>query len=235
MPAILPDIHSVEIAIIEMTNAFRADNKLAPVKPNAALAAAAKSYAAFLAKSGLFSHTADGRESGERVTSVGYAWCQVAENLALAADSLGFESRALAKKAVEGWINSPGHRENMLGPHVTEIGVGVARAPDKDPKFISVELFARPKSLEYEFQISNASPESVSYSFGGESFEVKPHFAVTHTACNPSELTFDKMGAGARTRTLAMRYEAADGLVYTLMPDKASGLRIEIARMQKVN
>jgi hypothetical protein len=234
MPALLPDIPTVEIAIVEMTNAFRIENKLGDVKPNAALAAAARAYAAYLAKSGTLSHTADGREAGDRVKSAGYAWCQVGENLALHLDSRGFDSRALAKKSVEGWINSPHHRENMLAPHVTEIGVGVARAPDKDPKFISVQLFARPRSLEYEFQISNTSKESVTYSFGGETHEVKPSFAVTHTACSPSKLSFERMGAGARAKTLSMRYEAAGGLVYTLKADNATGVRVEIAPLQKV-
>ena len=42
MPAIVPDVPTVEIAIVEMTNAFRAENKLGEVKPNAVLAAAAK-------------------------------------------------------------------------------------------------------------------------------------------------------------------------------------------------
>jgi hypothetical protein len=235
MPAIIPDTPAVESAIVEFTNAYRQKNKLGAVKPNAELAAAARAYAAYLAKSGKFSHTADGREAGDRAQSAGYAWCQVAENLALNLDSRGFESRALAQKSVEGWINSPSHRENMLQPNVTEIGVGVARAPDKDPKFISVQLFARPKALEYEFQISNTSAARVAYTFGGEAHEIEPKYAITHTACSPGTIIFDKVGAGAQARAISMRYEAAGGLVYTLKPDKAQGLRVDVARMQKLD
>ncbi len=235
MPATIPDTPAVESAIVEFTNAYRERNKLGDVKPNAALAAAARAYAAYLAKSGTFSHTADGREAGDRVTSAGYDWCQVAENLAMHLDSRGFEARDLAKKSVEGWINSQGHRENLLAADVTEIGVGVARAPGKDPKFISVQLFARPKALQYEFQISNASKARVTYSFGGESHEIEPSYAITHTACNPGTLSFDKVVAGGQVRALSMRYEAAGGLVYTLKPDKAQGVRIDVARMQKLD
>ena len=63
-------------------------------------------------------------------------------------DSRGFETRALAGEAVQGWKNSPGHRDNLLLPTKTEIGVAVVRAPDKNPKFISVQLFGRPESPE---------------------------------------------------------------------------------------
>ena len=58
----LPDLPQTEIAIVEMTNAFRKDNKLAALKPNAALAAAARAFADYLGKSGKFAHEADGRQ-----------------------------------------------------------------------------------------------------------------------------------------------------------------------------
>jgi hypothetical protein len=230
MPALLPDTPTVEATIVDLTNAYRARQKLSALSPNATLTKAARAYAAYLAKSGQFSHTADGREAGDRVAAAGYTWCQVGENLALHIDSRGFESKALAEKSVTGWINSPGHRANMVAPYVTEIGVGVASAPGKDPKFISVQLFARPKSLQYEFQVSNTSQAAVSYSFGGETHEVKPHFAVTHTACAPSEISFDSYGGDAK---LAMRYQASDGLLYTLKPDAARGVRIDVTPLER--
>jgi uncharacterized protein YkwD len=235
MPAIIPDTPAVETAIIELTNAYRAKNKLGSVTPNAALTAAARAYAAYLAKSGAFSHEADGREAGDRTQAAGYDWCQVAENLAMHLDSRGFQARDLARKSVEGWINSEGHRKNLLAPGATEIGVGVAQAPDKDPKFISVQLFARPKSLEYEFQIANTSKARVTYTFGGEAHEIAPSFAITHTTCGPGTLSFDKAVTGGVTKAISMRYEAADGLVYTLKPDKAQGLSVDVARMQKLD
>ena len=50
----------------------------------------------------------------QRAEAQGYRYCTVAENLALNLDSRGFETRQLARKAVEGWKASPGHRANML-------------------------------------------------------------------------------------------------------------------------
>jgi len=221
----LPDIPAVETAVIEMTNAYRRQNKLGAVRANSTLARAARAYAAYLARSGAFSHTADGREVGDRISAAGYAWCTVGENLAMHLDSRGFESRDLAKKSVEGWINSPSHKANMLAPYVTEIGVGVVQAPDRDPKFISVQLFARPRSLEYTFQIANASSARVGYAFGGEDHEIAPRMAVTHTACQPGDITFEKVG----TRKISSRFEASDKTVYTLSGDSMQGLTVVLS------
>ena len=126
MPVITPDVPAVETAIVAMTNAFRLENKLGEVRPNAQLAQAARAYAAYLARTNAFSHTADGRQPADRVGETGYQYCQVAENLASTSTFAGFEAGLAA--AVEGWKNSPGHRRNMLTPHVTEIGVAVAQA-----------------------------------------------------------------------------------------------------------
>src|SRR6516225_3405417 len=111
--ATLPDLSQTEIAIVEMTNAFRKEHRLGEVKPNAALMAAARSLAAYLATTGTFGHEADGRSPAERAEAEGYHYCLISENLAMNLDSRGFESRALANAAVEGWRNSPSHRANM--------------------------------------------------------------------------------------------------------------------------
>ena len=110
----LPDLPQTEIAIVEMTNAFRKENKLGEVKPNAALSAAARAFAHYLAQTGKFAHEADGREPSDRAAEQGYRYCLLAENLALNLDSRGFESRKLAGDVLKGWKESPGHRANLL-------------------------------------------------------------------------------------------------------------------------
>ena len=157
----LPDIAKAEIAIVEITNDYRHKNNLGPVKPDTKLTNAARAYATYLAWTGKFAHDADGRQHSERARSAGYQFCYVAENLALNQSSVGFETRDLALRMVEGWINSPGHRRNLLAEHATDTAVAIARAPDKDPKFIAVQLFARPRSLAFKFQISNSTSAPV--------------------------------------------------------------------------
>ena len=130
MSVLTPDIPKVEMAIVEMTNAYRAKKSLAAVTVNPQLTNAARAYAQYLARTDKFSHEADGRQVSDRAKTAGYSYCSIAENLALNQDSRGFETRQLALQMVEGWLNSPGHLKNIVAPHATEIGVGVAKASD---------------------------------------------------------------------------------------------------------
>ena len=230
----LPDVDQVEIVIVDMTNDFRRKNSLAPVKPDTRLTNAARAFAGYLARTGTFAHDGDGRQPADRITDAGYQYCFIAENLALNQSSAGFETRDLARQMVEGWINSPGHRRNMLAEHATDIAVAIARAPDSDPKYIAVQLFARPRSLGYEFQISNATASIVQYNFGGKTHDVKPGLAVIHHACLPGPIRFEGAAASAKTGSPSGQYEAADGQLYTL--EKATtGYRVVVTRKERVN
>jgi hypothetical protein len=205
----MPDLPQVEIAIIEMTNAFRRENQLATVVPNARLTETARAYANYLAKSGKFSHTADGRGPADRTQAFGYRHCFVGENLALNLDSRGFQTRRLAFEAVDGWKKSPSHRANMLQGHVVEIGVGVVQAPDANPKFISVQLFGRPDTMAYNFRVENRAGVTVRYQFDKEVTEIQPNMLMTHQICHPTELTFELAPE-------PLRLPAQNGSTYTL-------------------
>ena len=78
----LPQIPVVERFVVEMTNTLREEKKLGEVHSNAQLKTAATAYADYLAKSKTFSHTADGRQAGDRISEAGYQWCTIGENLA---------------------------------------------------------------------------------------------------------------------------------------------------------
>jgi uncharacterized protein YkwD len=142
--ASLPDLPKAEIAIIQMTNAFRREQKLGTLSSNKQLAAAARAYAAYLAKSGALSHTADGRSMDARVREKGYRFCWLSENLSWRRDPKGYTTSALAGTVITGWKNSPGHRANMASPKVTQIGVGIARTAGPTPEFYSVQIMGRP-------------------------------------------------------------------------------------------
>lgn len=208
----LPDLPRTETAIVELTNEFRRQNSLPALKQNGALAAAAQAFATYLARTAKFAHEADGRKPAERARASGYHYCIVAENLALNQRSAGFRTRDLATEAIEGWKNSPPHRAAMLQPHVVDIGVGIARGPERDPKFISVQLFGRPDSLKYRFEIENRSGATVAYRFGENLLTVPTATRVTHTACTPSRVTFDVPSASSA-------YEPKDGTQFLLQRD----------------
>ena len=223
MPATL-DIPATETAIVEMTNAFRAEHEIARVTPNPLLAAAARAYAKVLAaRNGELSHTLAGTTPETRVKAAGYAYCQIGENLAMAYDGRGFSSGGYARLTLNGWKESPGHRRNLLLPEVTDIGVAIARSGASDPRYVAVQLFARPRALKYTFKIANRTTSGVAYTFAGEARKVLPRQIITHTSCAAGDISFKldpRSGVG--------RYEARDGQVYTLRPRQGGGVKVEV-------
>ena len=106
--------------VLELTNAERALAGVGPVALNPQLSQAAQSYSEVLASSGCFEHTCGPvPRFQDRVELAGYAgWRALAENIAA-----GYAS---PEAVVAGWMSSPGHRANMLGPEFSEMGVGLA-------------------------------------------------------------------------------------------------------------
>jgi Cysteine-rich secretory protein family len=224
-----PDLPKVEAAIVQLTNVFRKEQGLAAVQPNAILRKAADDFARYLARTNTFSHTADGRQPGDRAKAGGYEFCIVAENLASNLDSRGFESQQLARDAVEGWKNSPGHRKNMVQPHVTEIAVAVAKAPGEE-KYLSVQLFGRPASTRYEFTVKNASEVPVAYTFEERKFDVEGRRIITHTECVPGKLSFASAGSWLTKQTLTASFSVKAGAMYLIEP-AGGGQTVKIAEM----
>jgi hypothetical protein len=144
----------------------------------------------------------------------------IAENLALNQSSRGYETRALAAQAVDGWKKSPPHREAMLLPHVTEIGVGIAKASDRDPRFLSVQLFGRPESLKFTFKVENRADQPIRYGFSEKRHEVPSNAWVAHTACTPGALVVEGV---------ATEFKAAEGAVFRVSRDAAGPLRVEMS------
>jgi hypothetical protein len=220
----LPDQPQTEVAIVELTNAFRKASALQEVKPNQALTAAARAFAAYLAKTGKFAHEADGRKPEDRAQAQGYQYCLVAENLAWNLNSRGFESAQLAREVVEGWKESPGHRQNLLLRSATEIGVAVVRVPDRNPKFLSVQLFGRPESLKVTFSIQNRSGKAVPYTLGTETEVLQPRETVTHTDCDARPLSVDK-GDKAPPR-----FDPRDGDRFVIRPGAGRSIAVTVER-----
>ena len=215
-----PDVQQTEAAIVEMTNAFRKASALHAVKPDPALAAAARAFAEYLARTKKFAHDADGRQPAERAQTQGYRYCLVAENLAWNLNSRGFEARALAREMVEGWKTSPSHRENLLLPSATEIGVAVVRVPAKDPTFVSVQLFGRPETLKVTFTIQNLTGKAAYYSLGTDSDRIAPREKVTHTDCSLRQLSID------RGLSEPVRFDPRDGDRFVIRAGAGSGIEV---------
>ncbi len=225
------DTRDAERDIIDQTNAFRADNGLSSVVPNAILTAEARAFASFLAGAAVFSHTADGRTPSERAAVAGYRSCALAENIARIQGLQGERGRqgvtadSLADRFVTGWERSPGHRRNMLDADVTETGVGVVAAPGADI-FASVQVFGRPESMRYSFRIENLSGASVGYAFDGRAQRLDPRTSVMYTACASALLSFDPRVVRGADQPLRAEGDA----VYRLRSSPGGVILLEILR-----
>ena len=135
------------------------------------------------------SHEADGSSPSERVNKHDYSPCIVAENIAYEYNSAGFENDELARRFIEGWKKSPGHRKNMLDPDVLEAGMAVAQSKESG-KYYAVQVFGRPKSATIEFVIVNESDAKIDYRLDEEKLSLEPRYTRTHELCRASELRF---------------------------------------------
>jgi hemin uptake protein HemP len=223
----VPDLPAAESAIVEMTNEFRKGNNLAIVRIDPKLSSAARRYAEFLAASRLMSHTADGRRPVDRVKAAGYDACQTSENLAMFMDSRGFETRQLARKMVEGWKNSPGHRKNMLQSSVTDVGIAIAKARG-ELRYYSVQLFGRPESQKYRFEIQNRSNVDTSFTFSGKQQLLKQHYGIRLTACQRGTLSIKLPGGDSQA------FIPDDGSTYTLKRSRGGKLRILTGTLERL-
>ena len=182
------DLSQVEQRIIKLTNEFRAREQREPVRPNPELTAAAEYFAGYMARTGRYGHTADGKRPSQRAESHGYKYCLVSENIATQYNSAGFEAEALAKAFTQGWIESPGHRRNMLERSVVDTGVAVARGPGGT--YYAVQMFGRPESMQVRFKVSNRSKVQARYRLGDQTFSLPPRVTRTHQRCDTPELRF---------------------------------------------
>lgn len=103
--------------MIALINNERANVGVAPLSGQSQLGNAARGHSQDMACNGFFSHTgSDGSTFAVRITRVGYSYSAAAENIAA-----GYGDPA---SVVAGWMGSQGHKDNMLNPNYTEVGIG---------------------------------------------------------------------------------------------------------------
>lgn len=185
------NLATVEQNIVEQINEFRQSQGRSSVEVDRALQATAEDFARYMAETGRYGHGADGRTPAQRVTAHGYEYCLILENIGYSFDSTGFTQRELVEGFVQGWINSPDHRRNLVDPDVVETGVALARNGNT---FYAVQLLGRPKSMQIVFQLVNRTPRKLEYTLDGETFPLPPRYTRTYYRCRPPQLTFEDTG-----------------------------------------
>ncbi|MFD4872180.1 CAP domain-containing protein [Streptomyces sp. NPDC058420] len=105
--------------VVQLTNTERARAGLRALAVDPLLAAAAQAHSTDMVARAFYSHTSpDGSQPWDRAAAAGSRRRTIGENIAC-----GQRSPA---EVVEGWMNSPGHRANILKPDFTHIGIGFA-------------------------------------------------------------------------------------------------------------
>lgn len=119
-----PTNTAYEARIIELVNEQRAAQGLPPMKFNSSLTDAARYHAADMSQDDYFNHQTNDRSNGTLVKVCNWSdrlkvyytiYSSLGENIAL-----GYPS---PESVMDGWMNSSGHRANILGNY-REIGVG---------------------------------------------------------------------------------------------------------------
>jgi uncharacterized protein YkwD len=119
------NLRLVRAAVLCLHNRERRAHGLSPLRENTRLRRAAKGHSGDMVAQGYFAHDSlSGAGMADRILGTGYARGQgwsLGENIAWGTGSL-----ATAAEIQRAWMNSPGHRDNILRREFREIGIGIA-------------------------------------------------------------------------------------------------------------
>ncbi|OFI05928.1 chlorophenol reductase precursor [Clostridium acetireducens DSM 10703] len=115
------DISSIESEVIRLVNVERQKAGLPALKANSELSRVARYKSQDMADNKYFSHTSPTYGSPfDMMKKFGIRFSAAGENIAY--------GQRTAQEVMNGWMNSPGHRANILNSSFTEIGVGVYKS-----------------------------------------------------------------------------------------------------------
>ena len=140
------DADAIGHRILDLTNSARAEGRQCGREPFGAappltlsplLSRAALEHSKDMAAHNLFDHIdSDGRSPGDRITSAGYKWRMAGENIASGITS--------ADAVVSGWLASPHHCENIMGPRFSEMGIAWFYDPKSADGIYWTQVFGTP-------------------------------------------------------------------------------------------
>jgi uncharacterized protein YkwD len=109
---------SFEATVLTLVNQERAKAGCAKLAKDSHLVEAARAHSADMAARNYFDHTTpEGVTFDKRITNAGYRFSRAAENIAAGQSS--------PASVMDAWMNSKGHRANILNCDLTDLGVGV--------------------------------------------------------------------------------------------------------------
>lgn len=135
------NVNLTNTGIVEWTNSQRATQGLGPLRDNMTLRKAAENKLNDMFEKQYFEHESpDGKMPSDVIKAVGYSYIVVGENLALG----NFLSDAVL---VQAWMDSPGHRANILNINYQEIGTATRKGMFEGKEvWLAVQEFGAPLS-----------------------------------------------------------------------------------------
>jgi uncharacterized protein YkwD len=126
---------ALEAAVVDLVNARRAEKGCPAVESHDKLTAAARAHSADMAARNYFSHnTLEGVQFGTRISNAGYKFASAGENIA--------KGQKTPADVMKSWMDSPGHKANILNCGFKHLGVGVAA--DSYGSLVWTQDFASP-------------------------------------------------------------------------------------------
>ena len=142
--------------LLESTNSNRLNDGAGPLQLNEQLRLAAQAKAEDMAQRDYWSHTTpDGQQPWKFIDDTDYSYTRAGENLAY-----GFLT---SEQTINGWMNSPSHRDNMLDDSFRHVGFGFANATNyqgSGEETIVVAMYAQPYGASTS-QIGSMNEDSV--------------------------------------------------------------------------
>lgn len=136
--------------LLDDTNQQRANNGLGNLRLNTQLSQAAQAKAANMVAENYWAHTSpSGKTPWTFITAAGYSYETAGENLAY-----GFST---SDETITGWMNSAGHRANILNTTYSDVGFGIINAEnyqDNGNQTIVVAMYASP----YVAPVASSNP-----------------------------------------------------------------------------
>lgn len=142
--------------LVDLANGDRKNVAVASLKVNPLLEEAARLKAKDMAEKGYFAHySPEGASPWQWINKAGYKFVYAGENLAINFDD--------SESVNNAWMNSPGHRANILNGHFTEIGIATAKGMYQGMETIFVvQMFGSPaKEAPVAVQDTNPAPNIV--------------------------------------------------------------------------
>ena len=127
-----------EERLLDRINRLRTEQGLSALVPDARLAEVARDFSCRMARDDAFGHVSPtGQTFMDRVLAAGRDYRSAAENVAK-----NVNAKNPVERAVQGWMKSPGHRDNILSREFTVTGIGVCA---RGAAFYFTQIFLRPQ------------------------------------------------------------------------------------------